>query len=184
MAFPAIFTWTRGCPCCCLALQLLYVAANFFEFFHIDWKCIFETFLLLFLMFIYFWDRDRAWAEEGQRERETQDPKQAPGWAVSTEPDVGLKLTDREIMTWAKVGRLTDWATQAPPGDFFFNRAKEIWNSSELLITTSILWKASWEGWWKGREICVLSRDNTVLTKACPFVLFSWLCYCLVLVGD
>ena len=26
----------------------------------------------------------------------------------------GLKLTDREIMTWAEVGRLTDWATQAP----------------------------------------------------------------------
>ena len=26
----------------------------------------------------------------------------------------GLKLTDREIVTWAEVGRLTDWATQAP----------------------------------------------------------------------
>ena len=35
-------------------------------------------------------------------------------WAVSTELDMGLKLTDREIMTWAEVGRLTDWATQAP----------------------------------------------------------------------
>ena len=28
--------------------------------------------------------------------------------AVSTEPDVGLKPTDREIMTRAKLGRLTD----------------------------------------------------------------------------
>ena len=27
---------------------------------------------------------------------------------VSTEPDAGLELTDREIMTWAEVGRLTD----------------------------------------------------------------------------
>ena len=35
-------------------------------------------------------------------------------WAVSTEPDMGLELTDCEIMTWAEVGRLTDWATQAP----------------------------------------------------------------------
>ena len=35
-------------------------------------------------------------------------------WAVSTEPDVGLELTKREIMTWAEVGRSTDWATQAP----------------------------------------------------------------------
>ena len=33
------------------------------------------------------------------RERETQNPKQAPGSADSTEPDAGLELTDREIMT-------------------------------------------------------------------------------------
>ena len=35
-------------------------------------------------------------------------------WALSTEPDAGLELTNCEIMTWAKVGRLTDWATQVP----------------------------------------------------------------------
>ena len=34
--------------------------------------------------------------------------------AVSTEPDAGLELTDREIMTRAEVRRLTDQATQAP----------------------------------------------------------------------
>ena len=28
--------------------------------------------------------------------------------AVSTEPDAGLELTNREITTWAEVGRLTD----------------------------------------------------------------------------
>ena len=35
------------------------------------------------------------------RERETQNPKQAPdsGPSVRTEPDTGLKLTDSEIMT-------------------------------------------------------------------------------------
>ena len=36
----------------------------------------------LFLMFIHFWEteRDRVWAGEGaERERETQNPKQAPG---------------------------------------------------------------------------------------------------------
>ena len=40
--------------------------------------------------------------EEGQRERETQNPKQAPGselQAVSTEPNAGLKLRNHEIMT-------------------------------------------------------------------------------------
>ena len=35
-------------------------------------------------------------------------------WAVSTEPDVGLEPTNHEIMTWPKVGPLTDWATQEP----------------------------------------------------------------------
>ena len=44
---------------------------------------------------------------EWQRERETQNPKQAV-WAVSTEPDVGLELIDREIMTEAEVSHLTD----------------------------------------------------------------------------
>ena len=39
---------------------------------------------------------------EEQRERETQNPKQAPGSrlrAVSTEPDAGLELMNLEIMT-------------------------------------------------------------------------------------
>ena len=39
-----------------------------------------------------------------ERERETQNPKQASGsGAVSTEPNTGLELTNREIMTWAEV---------------------------------------------------------------------------------
>ena len=41
-------------------------------------------------------------AGQGQRERETQNPKQAPGselQAVSIEPDAGLEPTNREIMT-------------------------------------------------------------------------------------
>ena len=69
-------------------------------------------------MFIYFWEteRDRAWAGEGQRKKETQNLKQAPGpeQAVSTEPDAGLEPTNCEIMTWAKLWCSTDWATLAP----------------------------------------------------------------------
>ena len=67
-----------------------------------------------FLMFIYFWERDRVWVGEG-RERETQNPKQVPGSALSAQsPDMGLELTNLEIMTWARVGCSTNWATQAP----------------------------------------------------------------------
>ena len=50
---------------------------------------------------------------EGQREGDTESEAGSRLWAVSTEPDAGLKPTDCEIMTWAEVGRLTDWATQA-----------------------------------------------------------------------
>ena len=69
-------------------------------------------------MFIYFWERkgDRAWAGEGQRGREGDIESEAGSrlWAVSTEPYVGLELIYHEIMTWAEIGHLTDWATQAP----------------------------------------------------------------------
>ena len=49
-----------------------------------------------------------------EREGDTESETGSRLWAVSTEPDLGLELTDHEIMTWAEVGRLTDWATQAP----------------------------------------------------------------------
>ena len=53
---------------------------------------------------------------EGGAEREGDTESEAGSrlWAVSTEPDAGPELTDWEIMTWAEVGRLTDWATQVP----------------------------------------------------------------------
>ena len=49
-----------------------------------------------------------------EREGDTESEAGSKLWAVSTEPDAGLELTDREIVTWAEVGRSTDWATQAP----------------------------------------------------------------------
>ena len=59
-------------------------------------------------MFIYFWDRERqSMSGEGQREGDTESETGSRLWAVSTEPDARLELTDREIMTWAKVGRST-----------------------------------------------------------------------------
>ena len=49
-----------------------------------------------------------------EREGDTESETGSRLWAVSTEPDTGLELTYREMVTWAEVGRLTDWATQAP----------------------------------------------------------------------
>ena len=48
------------------------------------------------------------------REGDTESEIGSRLWAVSTEPNAGLELMDREIMTWAEVGRSTDSATQAP----------------------------------------------------------------------
>ena len=75
---------------------------------------------IFFLMFIHFL-RDREWVGEGQRERETQSKASSRLWALSTDPDVGLEPTNHEIMTWAEVGRSTDWATQAPLSDKILN---------------------------------------------------------------
>ena len=69
-------------------------------------------------MFIYFWQRQRqrqnASELGAEREGDTEAEAGSRLWAVSTEPHAGLELTSCEIMTWAEVGRPTDWATQAP----------------------------------------------------------------------
>ena len=67
-------------------------------------------------MFIYFWRRERQSVSGGGAEREGDTESEAGSrlWAVSIEPDVGLEPTNCEIMTWAEVDALTDWATQAP----------------------------------------------------------------------
>ena len=56
-----------------------------------------------------------------EREGDTEFETGSRLWAISKEPDVALELTNREIMTWAEVGRLTDWATQAPRLCHFLN---------------------------------------------------------------
>ena len=73
------------------------------------------SFFLFFLTFIYFWDRERQSMNGGGAERQGDTESEAGSrlWAVSPEPNAGLEFTDREIVTWAEVRRLTDWATQA-----------------------------------------------------------------------
>ena len=61
-------------------------------------------------MFIYFWETEREtggveWGRQRIQSRLCID---------SREPDTGLQPMNYEIMTWAKVGRSNDWATQAP----------------------------------------------------------------------
>ena len=67
------------------------------------------------LMFIYFWEREGGTERQGDTESEAG----SKVWALRTEPDVGLELTNREIKIWAEVRCLTNWDTQAPHVFFF-----------------------------------------------------------------
>ena len=74
-------------------------------FLHFPHRYPWSHLLLFFLRFIFERDRDRVRAGEGQRERErerethTESEAGSKLQAVSTEPDVGLELTNCEIMT-------------------------------------------------------------------------------------
>ena len=84
---------------------------------------IFFNFYFLFVFNVYLFLRQRETERELGRGREKGRHRiwnklqalscQHKAW-VSTKPDVGLKLTNCKIMTWAEVGCLTDWATQVP----------------------------------------------------------------------
>ena len=51
--------------------------------------------------------------EQGRgRETDTESEAGSRLLADRTEPDAGLELTNGEIMTWAKVRHLINWATQ------------------------------------------------------------------------
>ena len=77
-------------------------------------------------MSIYFWETDTEW-EQGrgiERQGDTESKAGSRLWAVSsTEADTGLEPTNCEIMTWAKVGHLTNWATREPQMCQRFNHA-------------------------------------------------------------
>ena len=71
---------------------------------------------------VYFWETERERQRERQsmirgvaeKEGNTESRAGSRLWAVSTQPNMGLELTSCEIMTWAEVGHLTNWATQVP----------------------------------------------------------------------
>ena len=64
-------------------------------------------------MYLFIFERHSVSGGGAERGGDTESEASSKLRAVSTEPDVGLKLTHHEIMTWAEVGRLTDWATKA-----------------------------------------------------------------------
>ena len=83
--------------------------------------------MIFFFFNIYLFLRQRESMNGGGAEREGDTEWEAGSrlWAISSEPDAGLELMDREIVTWAEVGRLTDWATQAPQHSMILKLVKK-----------------------------------------------------------
>ena len=78
---------------------------------------------LIFNVYLLLRDRERQSMSMGGVDRggDTELEAGSKLWAVSTEPDARLNPTNCEIMPWAEVGRLTNWATQVPLYVYIFN---------------------------------------------------------------
>ena len=78
-------------------------------------------FIIVFKVYLLLRETGETKREQGRgRERGRHRIRsRLQGQAVNTEPDVGFELTNREIMTWAEVRCLTDWATQVPLNLYF-----------------------------------------------------------------
>ena len=66
--------------------------------------------LQFFNVYLFLRERERESMGRGEAEREGDTESEAGSRlrAVSAEPDAGLELMNREIMTWVEVGCFTD----------------------------------------------------------------------------
>ena len=79
----------------------------------LSWTCQLFFFFNHFLnVYSFIFERERVRA--GKRETSTESDVGSKLRAVSIEPNGGFERTKDEIMTWAKVRCLTDWAIQVP----------------------------------------------------------------------
>ena len=73
-----------------------------------------SSMILFYFNVLFIFERQSMSGEGAERERHTESEAGSGLWAVSTEPDGELEPMNCEIMTWAEVRLLTDWATWAP----------------------------------------------------------------------
>ena len=92
-----------------------------------------------------------------EREGDTESEAGSRLWTDSTEPDAGLELTDREIVTWAEVGRSTDWATQEPLMITIFKHSSGLF---VRILTEEILYGVAGQVWALSWPFQYLKFDN------------------------
>ena len=66
-------------------------------------------------MFIFETETDHEQGRVRGREGDTESEAGSRLWAVHTEPDMGPKSTNWEIITWDEVRGSTHWAARVPP---------------------------------------------------------------------
>ena len=93
------------------------------EFFDIMWHFYFYfIFILKVVLCLFIFERQRETEHEQGRGRERRRHRigsKLQALSCQHRARCGVERTDCEIMTWAEVRRLTDWATQAPPHGAF-----------------------------------------------------------------
>ena len=124
-----------------LLLLLLFIIINFYYYYY-----------------YYYWKRPREWVKEGQRERGTEDLKQALQWQQWSH--VGLELMNHEIMTWAKVGRSTNWGAPLRLPAFNGSRGSVLYGCLNPVSSSDFTW-----------------------TSLCVCVFFSSLSYRILVIG-
>ena len=80
----------------------------------LNWWILLHVFFCFFFLNVILLLRERQRVSRRGGKGDIESEAGSRLWAVSTEPNMGLKLINHRIMTWAKVGGLTDCATQAP----------------------------------------------------------------------
>ena len=98
---------------------------SLFFSFNICGVCNYLSFMILYsfyiLKYLFIFERERESKQASEHESRVGAQREGDrgsklGSVLTAEShcDAGLKLTNHEIRTWAELGCLTDWATQAP----------------------------------------------------------------------
>ena len=98
-----------------ITLQNVHWLVNTSSIHRVFWQHFNASSFFFKCLFIFEREKERQSMSRGGAEKEGDTESKAGSRlrAVSTEPNAGLELTNREIMTWAEVRCLTDGATQA-----------------------------------------------------------------------
>ena len=120
-------------------------------------------------MFIYLWKS--ASRGETERQGDTESEASSRLRAISPEPNAGLELTDREIMTWAEVGRARTLV-------IFWIQMKRTRNHKSLHRFASLFPSFTWTlrtTWWN-IELILGNQNIWIMVSRFPQTLLGFIC--------